>query len=299
MTSVRIAAIADVHFGRHPASALQPIFSRLGDEADVLLLCGDLTDYGLPDEAPRLARRARRSRCRFRSSPCSATTTTKSARRQEVREILADAGVIVLDGDASRSRGVGFAGVKGFCGGFGRGALGAWGEPSDQGLRPGGGRRGAQARDGAGAPAHRAKRVAVLHYSPIAADGRGRAARDLPVPRIEPARGAADALPGRRRLPRPRPPRAASRGARRRRAGVQRLAAADAADDTGHAVSPVQRHALARPRLRAALRPRIGLAPSNGHPHRRPARRLGCRPRRPLLPSLPTRRRRPQPRHRG
>ena len=86
--------------------------------------------------------------------------------------------------------GVGFAGVKGFCGGFGRGALGPWGEHGGQGVRAGGGERGAEARTGAGAAAHAAQgRAAALLADPR--DRRGRAARDLPVSRLEPARGAA------------------------------------------------------------------------------------------------------------
>ena len=129
MTSVRIAAIADVHFGRHPASALQPIFARLGDEADVLLICGDLTDHGLPAEARGLAREI----TQHLPIPVVAVLGNhdcESGQEAEVRAIMSEAGVVVLDGDAHEVRGVGFAGVKGFCGGFGARALGAWGEPS-------------------------------------------------------------------------------------------------------------------------------------------------------------------------
>ena len=52
----------------------------------------------------------------------------ESGKPDEIRQILADAGVTVLDGEATEVHGVGFAGVKGFAGGFGRGALGPWGE---------------------------------------------------------------------------------------------------------------------------------------------------------------------------
>ena len=52
---VRVAAIGDLHFSRTaPAGSLQPLFSQINDSADVLVLCGDLTDYGLPEEAKRL-----------------------------------------------------------------------------------------------------------------------------------------------------------------------------------------------------------------------------------------------------
>src|SRR5947209_2330379 len=53
---VRIAALADIHYGRTSATPLVPVLERASQEADVLLLCGDLTDHGLPDEARALAR---------------------------------------------------------------------------------------------------------------------------------------------------------------------------------------------------------------------------------------------------
>jgi predicted MPP superfamily phosphohydrolase len=88
MTSVRIAAIADVHFGRHPASALQPLFSRLGDEADVLLICGD-------PHRPRPSGRSPRARPR---DPAALTIPVvgvlgnhdcESGQEAEVRTIMA------------------------------------------------------------------------------------------------------------------------------------------------------------------------------------------------------------------
>ena len=78
---VRVAAIGDLHFSRTaPAGSLQPLFSQINDAADVLVLCGDLTDYGLPEEARPLPARCRRP-SRFRWSACSATTTTSRASR--------------------------------------------------------------------------------------------------------------------------------------------------------------------------------------------------------------------------
>ena len=52
----------------------------------------------------------------------------ESGKQAEVQQILTDAGVMVLDGDVCEVHGIEFAGAKGFCGGFGRGVLGAWGE---------------------------------------------------------------------------------------------------------------------------------------------------------------------------
>jgi 3',5'-cyclic AMP phosphodiesterase CpdA len=53
---VRVAAVGDLHVGKTSQGALQPLFAAASANADVLLLCGDLTDYGHPDEARVLAR---------------------------------------------------------------------------------------------------------------------------------------------------------------------------------------------------------------------------------------------------
>ena len=124
------------------------------EAADLLLIAGDLTDYGLPEEAQRARARAER-RCAFRSSRCWATTTSSRARTTRSVRSSTDAGVVVLDGDACEIRGVGIAGVKGFGGGFGKRALGPWGETDHQAVRPRGGGRSAEARGGARAAAHR------------------------------------------------------------------------------------------------------------------------------------------------
>jgi Icc-related predicted phosphoesterase len=91
---------------------------------------------------------------------------------QEIREILAGAGVTVLDGEATEVHGVGFAGVKGFAGGFGRGALGPWGEHAikafvqeavDEALK----------LEAALARLRTQQRIALLHYSPVRATVEG------------------------------------------------------------------------------------------------------------------------------
>jgi Icc-related predicted phosphoesterase len=90
----------------------------------------------------------------------------ESGQQVEVCRILTDAGVRVLDGEAVEIAGIGFAGVKGFPGGFGRGTLGAWGEPGvkqfvqhaiDEAMK----------LESALARLRTQQRVAILHYSPI------------------------------------------------------------------------------------------------------------------------------------
>jgi len=164
-THVRIAALGDLHVSKNSQGTLQPLFSQISDDADVLLLCGDFTDYGLPDEARVLARDLTAAM----KVPVIAVLGNhdyEGGKPQEIREILAGAGVTVLDGEATEVHGVGFAGVKGFAGGFGRGALGPWGEHAikafvqeavDEALK----------LEAALARLRTQQRVALLHYSPV------------------------------------------------------------------------------------------------------------------------------------
>jgi Icc-related predicted phosphoesterase len=117
--SIRVAAVGDLHCTKNSESSLQPLFANLSDSADMLLMAGDLTDYGLPDEARVLARVL---------VAVLGNHDVESGKEAEVTQILTEAGVTVLDGDATEVRGVGIAGVKGFGGGFGPRTLGAWGE---------------------------------------------------------------------------------------------------------------------------------------------------------------------------
>lgn len=162
---VRIAAIADLHFTRTSQGAYQPLFARITEEADVLLLCGDLTDYGLTDEARLLAKEITGS-LKIPVVAVLGNHDFESGQQDDIRGVLTDAGVTVLDGDTYEIHGVGFAGVKGFAGGFDRGTLGPWGEAAvksfvreavDEALK----------LETALARLRHDKRIAVLHYSPI------------------------------------------------------------------------------------------------------------------------------------
>lgn len=125
---VRIAALGDMHYSRTAtAGSLQPLFAQITESADVLVLCGDLTDYGLAEEARTLTREITSAL----KIPCVAVLGNhdyEAGQQDEIRKIVLDAGVIPLDGDTTEIHGIGFAGVKGFAGGFGRRALGPWGE---------------------------------------------------------------------------------------------------------------------------------------------------------------------------
>ncbi|MFL6235002.1 MAG: metallophosphoesterase [Thermoanaerobaculia bacterium] len=163
--TVRIAALGDVHYTRTPDPAIRDLLARAGRECDVLLLCGDLTDHGLAEEARVLARDLHSAV----SVPVIAVLGNhdfEGDQQVEITQVLCDAGVRMLDGEATEVAGVGFAGVKGFCGGFGRRALGPWGEriikdfvreAVDEALK----------LESALARLRHKPRIAVLHYSPI------------------------------------------------------------------------------------------------------------------------------------
>src|SRR6266852_3764374 len=123
---VRVAALGDLHFTKTSQGVFQPLFARIAESAELLLIAGDLTDYGLPEEARALARDL--SSLRIPIVAVLGNHDFESGKEQEVREILTQTGITVLDGDACEIHGIGIAGVKGFGGGFGQRALGPWGE---------------------------------------------------------------------------------------------------------------------------------------------------------------------------
>src|SRR5690348_17695827 len=109
--SLRVAAIGDLHCPRTSPQELRELFQDLGSEADVLLLCGDLTDYGKPDEARVLVEQL----SQLRPMPVLAVLGNhefECGKQDEIARILSDAGVTVLDGTAVEVLGIGFAGVK-------------------------------------------------------------------------------------------------------------------------------------------------------------------------------------------
>lgn len=162
---MRIAAVADLHFGRYPPEAYAPLLTKATADADVLAICGDLTDHGRVDEAQGLAR-ALAQAARVPIVAVFGNHDFESGHVGAVRQVLQDAGVHVLDGDTFEIGGVGFAGVKGFCGGFGPRTLGSWGEPMIKAfVQEAIGE--ALKLETALARLRSMRRVALLHYSPV------------------------------------------------------------------------------------------------------------------------------------
>jgi len=168
--TIRFAAVGDIHCTERSSGDLRAFFAQAADASDALLLCGDLTDYGTPEEAHVLAEALAAARV-----PVVAVLGNhdyESGMQDEVRKILCDSGVRVLDGEAVEVHGVGIAGAKGFAGGYGRRALGPWGESIikefvQEAIRE------ALKLETALAKLRTDQRIAMLHYSPIEATVQG------------------------------------------------------------------------------------------------------------------------------
>lgn len=127
-TSLRVAAVGDLHYTKHARGKGESLFAAMSSAADVALLCGDLTDYGLPEEAEVLAADLR-THLKIPVLAVMGNHDFESGQTDKVCEILHAAEVRLLEHEEYVVGGVGFAGVCGFGGGFGRRMLNAWGEP--------------------------------------------------------------------------------------------------------------------------------------------------------------------------
>ena len=127
--SLRIAAVGDLHVNQNSADTLQELFDKISQAADVLCLCGDLTHLGLPAEAEKLANDLRV--CRIPVVAVLGNHDYQSGQAEEVKKILRLAKVAVLEEmETFMINGVGFAGAKGFGGGFDNHMLTPFGEDS-------------------------------------------------------------------------------------------------------------------------------------------------------------------------
>lgn len=125
--TMKVAAVADVHCNKTNRDVLHTLFARINEAADVLLLCGDLSAKGLIEEAQILAT-VLMTTIKIPIIGVLGNHDFESGKHIEIRHILTEAGMTILDGEIYEVHGIGFAGVKGFCGGFGRFQLEAWGE---------------------------------------------------------------------------------------------------------------------------------------------------------------------------
>jgi len=163
-SKLRIAAVADLHFTKQVSATLMPVLEQAMGHADVLLLCGDLTHHGLAEEAAELAKAVVALR-----NPILAVLGNHDYhgdQQEEIKRALADSPITLLDGDAVEIRGVGFAGTKGFAGGFGRRVLEPWGEAVVRSFVQVGVEEALKLESSL-AKIQSRQRIALLHYAPI------------------------------------------------------------------------------------------------------------------------------------
>src|ERR671912_2423866 len=125
---MRVAAMGDLHVREDNGVSYRDLFGEISREAEVLVLAGDLTDLGKPKEAELLAQDLKA--CSIPVVGVLGNHDYECGAAEEVAHILRDAGMKLLDGQSVEIDGVGFVGVKGFAGGFGRRMLGSFGEPA-------------------------------------------------------------------------------------------------------------------------------------------------------------------------
>ncbi|MDQ3696844.1 MAG: metallophosphoesterase [Gemmatimonadota bacterium] len=163
---VRIAAVGDFHCGEGDVGVYRELFAQADEHADVLVLTGDLTRRGLPAEM-----RVVIGELADVKIPIVSVLGNHDYEADEMAECLAvlrGRGVQVLMGDTYEfNHQVGFAGVKGFMGGFGRGALTAFGEPETKAF-VGAALDEVQKLELGLRRLSTPVRIAVLHYAPIA-----------------------------------------------------------------------------------------------------------------------------------
>jgi len=167
---MRIAALADLHFSPQSYDRIREPMNRIRDEADLLIVAGDITNLGKPEEMESML--ASFMRLRIPIMAVLGNHDYEGGKQAELAKMMIAEGVKLLDGSGYERDGVGFAGTKGFLGGFGRGVLTAFGEPEvkafvqsaiDETLK----------LERALSMLRTEKRIVVTHYAPIAETVRG------------------------------------------------------------------------------------------------------------------------------
>ncbi len=110
--------MADLHFGPESLKTFSSMFKSAGDEADIIVLCGDLTMRGLVEEARGLVEAMGNSRIPI--ATVLGNHDHEANNQEEIMDVLEGAGIKVLERGTyiMPGRSIGFCGTKGFCGGF-------------------------------------------------------------------------------------------------------------------------------------------------------------------------------------
>jgi Icc-related predicted phosphoesterase len=164
--TLRLAAIGDLHCKLSSAGKFSSIFEQVHEHADALLLCGDLTDYGLLEEARVLTEGLKQVVARIPILSVLGNHDYQSGKQAEIQKLLSSEGIISLDGNCFEIQGVGFTGTKGFAGGFKGRSLQAWGEDAIKAFVQES-RQEAMKLESSLSRMTMRSRVVLLHYSPI------------------------------------------------------------------------------------------------------------------------------------
>jgi uncharacterized protein len=167
---IRIAAAGDIHASEASRDRVERAFAELEGEADVVLLAGDLTTSGEPEQAQVLA-----DACRGLDVPIFAVLGNHDCHAQrtdELKALLADAGVAMLDREAATCEAteleLGIVGTKGFVGGFPGSALPDFGEPLLRRIYAETSAEAEAIARGLQEIVHCDLRIVLLHYAPVA-----------------------------------------------------------------------------------------------------------------------------------
>lgn len=168
--TMRIAAVADIHVKENDHGKWAEYFREISANADVLVICGDLTDTGDEDEAKILA--AELKHCTIPVICVLGNHDYEKGRHKLIRQAIIDQNVHVLDGEALVIGHVGFAGIKGFGGGFDRYLLTMFGEDANKAFVQESVNEALhleRALNILDADENVTQKIALLHYAPIKA----------------------------------------------------------------------------------------------------------------------------------
>jgi Icc-related predicted phosphoesterase len=165
---IRVAAAGDVHADASRRADLEAAFTSLRGNADLVLLAGDLTTHGRPEEAQVVAEASQLAELPVFS--VLGNHDWHSNRADEVNAVMEEAGVKMLDRDWTtlgvEDESVGIVGAKGFVGGFPGSHMPDFGEPLLREVYAETGREAAAIEEGLKAIADCDFQVVLLHYSP-------------------------------------------------------------------------------------------------------------------------------------
>ncbi|HEY1024124.1 MAG TPA: metallophosphoesterase [Sphingobacteriaceae bacterium] len=166
----RIAAVGDIHVKESERGKWTDYFKEVSKQADVLLICGDLTDTGDEGEAQVLSEELKS--CTIPVIAVLGNHDYEKGRHKLIRQMVQNDTVHILDGEAVTIGDVGFAGVKGFGGGFDKHMLSMFGEGAmkafvqeavDEALHL------ERALTKLETENEKIKKIALMHYSPLKA----------------------------------------------------------------------------------------------------------------------------------